>query len=100
MKAIPSQQNITNAYDVLDRVFNNTYNGIAVVSMEGNWLKINDGVCDFFGYTRSELFNMDIDNIAFIEDLGVHEKKYENGNPQFTRDLSITLILAKWCISI
>lgn len=77
MKAIHTQQNISSAYDVLDRVFNNTYNGIAVVSMDGNWLKINDSVCDIFGYTRSELFNMDIDNMVFIEDLGVHEKKYE-----------------------
>ncbi len=77
MKAVLPQQNFSSAYDVLDRVFNNTYNGIAVVSMDGNWLKINDSVCDIFGYTRPELFNMDIDNMVFIEDLGVHEKKYE-----------------------
>ena len=78
MKATRPEQNISNAYDVLDRVFNHTYNGIAVVSMEGNWLKINKSVCDIFGYTRSELFNMDIDNIVFIEDLNVHEEKYQN----------------------
>ena len=78
MKAIRSSKNVTNAYDVLDRVFNNTYNGIAVVSMDGNWLKMNEAVSDIFGYTKSELFNMDIDNIVFIEDLGVHEEKYEN----------------------
>jgi len=77
MKAIRPQQNISSAYDVLERVFNHTYNGIAVVSMDGNWLKINDSVSDIFGYTKSELFNLDIDNIVFIEDLGVHEKNYE-----------------------
>ena len=77
MKAIRPSQNVSNAYDVLDRVFNNTYNGIAVVSMDGNWLKMNEAVSDIFGYTKSELFNMDIDNIVFIEDLGVHEKKFE-----------------------
>lgn len=77
MKAIRPSQNISNAYDVLDRVFNNTYNGIAVVSMDGNWLKMNEAVSDIFGYTKSELFNMDIDNIVFIEDLGVHEKKFK-----------------------
>lgn len=77
MKAIRSSQNVANAYDVLDRVFNNTYNGIAVVSMDGNWLKMNEAVSDIFGYTKSELFNMDIDNIVFIEDLGVHEEKFE-----------------------
>jgi len=77
MKNTRPKQNVSGAHDILDRVFNNTYNGIAVVSMDGNWLKLNDSVCDIFGYTRSELFNMDIDNIVFIEDLGVHEKKYE-----------------------
>lgn len=77
MKAIPTSKNVANAYDVLDRVFNNTYNGIAVVSMDGNWLKMNEAVSDIFGYTKSELFNMDIDNIVFIEDLGVHEEKFE-----------------------
>jgi len=78
MKAIRPQENFSSANDVLERVFNNTYNGIAIVSMDGNWLKVNESVCHIFGYTRSELFNMDIDNIVFIEDLGVHEKKYEN----------------------
>jgi PAS domain S-box-containing protein len=77
MKAVRLPENISSAYDVLDRVFNNTYNGIAVVSMDGNWLKINDSVCDIFGYTRPELFNMDIDNMVFIEDLNVHENKYD-----------------------
>ena len=77
MKAMLPKQNFSSAYDVLDRVFNNTYNGIAVVSMDGNWLKVNESVCDIFGYSRPELFNMDIDNIVFIEDLGVHETKYE-----------------------
>ena len=77
MNTFRSEQNITNAYDVLDRVFNHTYNGIAVVSTEGNWLKMNEAVSDIFGYTKSELFNMNIDNIVFIEDLGVHEEKFE-----------------------
>ncbi|WP_299519934.1 PAS domain S-box protein [Winogradskyella sp.] len=77
MKAIDSNRNFSNAHDVLDRVFNNTYNGIAVVNLEGNWLKVNDSVCDLLGYSRWELFNMDINNIVFVEDLGAHEKKYE-----------------------
>lgn len=76
MKAVDQHQNFTNAHDVLDRVFNHTYNGIAVVNLEGNWLKVNQSVCDLFGYTRLELFNMDINNIIYVEDLGVHEEKY------------------------
>ena len=77
MKAIDSQRNFSNAHDVLDRVFNNTYNGIAVVNLDGNWLKVNESICELLGYTRWELFNMDIHNIVYAEDLGVHEKKFD-----------------------
>lgn len=62
----------------LERIFNNTYNGIAILNLEGDWLKVNDSVCDLFGYTRRELFNMDINNIIFRDDLGVHEKKHND----------------------
>ena len=72
-----SSNNFSNAQDVLDRIFNNTYNGIAIVNLEGNWLKVNESVCDLLGYTRWEIFNMDIDNIIYVEDLGAHENKYE-----------------------
>lgn len=77
MKVSNPQRNFFNAYDVLERIFNNTYNGIAIVNLDGDWLKVNESVCDIFGYTRWELFNMDINNIIYIEDLGVHEKKYD-----------------------
>ena len=77
MKVSNHLRNFSNAYDVLERTFNNTYNGIAIVNLDGNWLKVNESVCDIFGYTRWELFNMDIDNIVYAEDLGVHEEKFE-----------------------
>jgi len=77
MKVSNHLRNFSNAYDVLDRVFNNTYNGIAIVNLDGNWLKVNESVCDIFGYTRWELFNMDINNIIYAQDLGVHEGKFE-----------------------
>tara|TARA_Y100000815_G_scaffold272255_1_gene300749 strand:+ start:2995 stop:4113 length:1119 start_codon:yes stop_codon:yes gene_type:complete len=77
MKVSNPQRNFFNAFDVLERIFNNTYNGIAIVNLEGDWLKVNESVCDIFGYTRWELFNMDINNIIYIEDLGVHQKKYD-----------------------
>ena len=77
MKVSNHLRNFSNAYDVLERTFNNTYNGIAIVNLDGNWLKVNESVCDIFGYTRWELFNMDINNIVYAQDLGVHEEKYE-----------------------
>ncbi|WP_179005022.1 sensor histidine kinase [Winogradskyella forsetii] len=77
MKVSNHLRNFSNAYDVLERTFNNTYNGIAIVNLDGNWLKVNESVCEIFGYTRWELFNMDINNIVYAEDLAVHEEKFE-----------------------
>ena len=77
MKVSKPQRNFFNAFDVLERIFNNTYNGIAIVNLDGDWLKVNESVCEIFGYTRWELFNMDINNIIYVEDLGVHQEKYD-----------------------
>ena len=62
MKVSNPQRSFINANDVLEHIFNNTYNGIAIVNLDGDWLKVNDSVCDIFGYTRWELFNMSINN--------------------------------------
>lgn len=64
-------------YDFLEQIFNNTYDGIAILTLDGDWIKVNDSICRLFGYTRHELFNMNIENIVFREDLGVHQKKYD-----------------------
>ena len=76
MKALYPKSNFPNTYDSLQRIFNNTYNGIVVLNLDGDWLKVNDSMCDLLGYTRSELFNMNINNIIFRDDFGVHEKKH------------------------
>jgi PAS domain S-box-containing protein len=77
MKTLFPQNNFPDTYDSLEKIFNNTYDGIAILTLDGDWVKVNDSVCDLFGYTRHELFNMNIENIIFRDDLGVHEKKYD-----------------------
>lgn len=76
MRTLNLQNNFSDTSYFLERIFNNTYNGIAILNLEGDWLKVNDSVCQLFGYTRRELFNMDINNIVFRDDLGVHENKH------------------------
>lgn len=76
MKTLFPQNKFPDTYDSLEKIFNNTYNGIVILTLDGNWVKVNDSICELFGYTRNELFNMNIENIIFRDDLGVHEKKY------------------------
>jgi PAS domain S-box-containing protein len=77
MKASFLHNNFPDTYDSFEKIFNNTYNGIVILTLDGDWIKVNDSICELFGYTRNELFNMDIQNIVFREDLGVHATKYE-----------------------
>ncbi|ALJ06236.1 histidine kinase [Pseudalgibacter alginicilyticus] len=77
MKTLFPQNNFPDTYDSFEKIFNNTYNGIAILTLDGDWIKVNDSICDLFGYSRHELFNMNIENIIFRDDLGAHERKYD-----------------------
>lgn len=77
MKSLFPQKSFPDSYDSLEKIFNNTYNGIAILTLDGDWIKVNDSLCDMLGYTKHELYNMSTDSIVFRDDLGVHQKKYE-----------------------
>jgi PAS domain S-box-containing protein len=43
--------------------------GIAHIGLDGQWLRVNQKLCDIVGYTRSELFNLTFQDITHPEDL-------------------------------
>ncbi|HEX2962731.1 MAG TPA: PAS domain S-box protein [Ignavibacteriales bacterium] len=43
--------------------------GIAHVSLEGKWLKVNQKMCDIMGYTAEELSRLDFQTLTHPEDL-------------------------------
>lgn len=43
--------------------------GIALVSPHGRWLRVNDAVCQFVGYSRDELLELDFQSITHPDDL-------------------------------
>ncbi|MFD2727158.1 PAS domain S-box protein [Hyunsoonleella rubra] len=77
MKSLFPEESFPDSYDHLEKIFNNTYNGIAILTLDGDWIKVNDSMCDMLGYTKNELYNMKIENIIFRDDLGAHATKYE-----------------------
>lgn len=77
MKKLYPQSNFPDTYDFLEKIFNSTSNGTVILNFDGEWLKVSDSVCELLGYTRNELFNMNISEIVYREDLGVHEEKYQ-----------------------
>jgi diguanylate cyclase (GGDEF)-like protein/PAS domain S-box-containing protein len=45
--------------------------GIALVSADGNWLKVNHALSNILGYTEEEFLSMDIKAVIAPEDLGI-----------------------------
>ncbi len=43
--------------------------GMALVSLEGRWLDVNDALCRILGYSRSELLQVDFQRLTHPEDL-------------------------------
>ncbi len=50
--------------------FNYAPIGIALVSVDGNWLKVNRALCEILGYTEDEFLAADFQSMLFAEDLG------------------------------
>jgi len=44
--------------------------GMALVSLEGNWLKVNKRFCDMVGYTEQELLSLSFVDITHSDDIG------------------------------
>lgn len=50
--------------------FNHAPIGIALVSVFGNWLKVNKALCEILGYTEAELLSMNFQSLIYPDDLG------------------------------
>ncbi len=51
------------------RAFEDAGIGIALVSLEGRWLKVNHRLCEIVGYTEAELLNLRFQDLTHPEDL-------------------------------
>lgn len=56
-----------------EELFRNTFNdisiGLAIVGLDGTWLKVNNGLCNILGYTKKELYTLTFQEITHPEDL-------------------------------
>jgi two-component system cell cycle sensor histidine kinase/response regulator CckA len=51
--------------------FENANTGVCLVDLEGNLTRVNNKMCEIFGYTKEELERMTVNNIAHPEDIDV-----------------------------
>ncbi|HWH70260.1 MAG TPA: PAS domain S-box protein, partial [Candidatus Sulfotelmatobacter sp.] len=57
--------------------FENAAVGIANVGLEGQWLAVNQKLCDIVGYRREELLQRSFQSITYSEDLGADLAQFE-----------------------
>lgn len=50
--------------------FNHAPIGIALVSLDGDWLKVNHALCNILGYAEEELLSMNFQSVILPDDLG------------------------------
>lgn len=59
-----------NTEELFESIFENAPIGMALVSLEGKWLRVNNSVCEIVGYSEEELFAIDFQQITHPDDLG------------------------------
>jgi len=73
-KYITEQKRISQALVESEEHFRNAFDyaaiGMALVSPEGNWLRVNRSLCEIVGYSESELLVSDFQAITHRDDLG------------------------------
>ncbi|MEP6570256.1 MAG: diguanylate cyclase [Acidobacteriota bacterium] len=73
-KYIAEQERISQALIESEEHFRSAFDyaaiGMALVSPEGNWLRVNRSLCEIFGYSEAELLASDFQAITHREDLG------------------------------
>ncbi|CAA0329162.1 MULTISPECIES: sensor domain-containing diguanylate cyclase [Enterobacteriaceae] len=54
---------------ILEKIFDNSSIGMAIVSEEGRWIKVNQSLTNMLGYTKEHLLSIDFQMITHEDDL-------------------------------
>lgn len=71
---IAEQERISKALRETEEHFRNAFDyaaiGMALVSPQGSWLRVNRSLCDLIGYSEQELLNSSFQAVTHADDLG------------------------------
>lgn len=51
------------------KLFEHSSIGMAIISKEGEWMRVNSRICEIFGYSEEELLNMTFQDLSHPEDV-------------------------------
>ncbi|MFC1825889.1 PAS domain S-box protein [Thermodesulfobacteriota bacterium] len=72
-----SEKNLLESEERFRLAFENAYDGVCLVDTGGNLVKVNNRMCDIFGYSKKELESMSVNDIAYPEDKDISPKFIE-----------------------
>jgi len=55
--------------ELFEKIFHYANGGIAIVSLEGRWVKVNQSIVKMFGYSEEELYKLSFKDITHREDI-------------------------------
>ncbi len=64
-----AEQQIARSTALFERAFTDAPIGMAVVGLDGRWLRVNAAVCDLLGYTEAELCAMTFQDVTHPDDV-------------------------------
>lgn len=56
-------------YKLFENIFNYAMGGLAIVGVHGEWIKVNDSIVKYLGYSKEELYTKTFQDITHKEDL-------------------------------
>ena len=72
--------------ECFSRAFENAAIGMALVSLDGHWLKVNEALCDLLGYSADELCGKTVREITHADDIETnltHARRLLDGEKSF-----------------
>ncbi len=69
-RSVASEHALHESEELYRSTFENAPIGLAHISPEGKWLRVNRQLCDILGYSQEELLNLTFHDITHPEDLG------------------------------
>ncbi|MBA3680714.1 MAG: PAS domain S-box protein [Bacteroidetes bacterium] len=66
----PTQEPILSEFE-MNQLFDKSFIGMAVVSLDRKWIKINTHLCEILGYNKEELLQKEFNSITHPEDIDI-----------------------------
>ena len=70
-KSVNSRAKLTEINNQFQNAFHHASHGMALISLEGNFIRVNEALCKILGYESKELLGLNLNSIIHEDDLNI-----------------------------